>query len=63
MTFSEDDRPKRRPAALPGENLADLSIDELHARIALYRDEIDRLTREIAAKEKSRDAAASFFRR
>jgi len=58
----DDDRPKPPATARPGENLADLSIEELAARIELYRGEIDRLTREIEAKEKSRKAADSFFR-
>jgi len=63
MTFLDDDRPKKPPAAQPGENLADLSVDELKKRIGIYRDEIERLEREIAAKEKHLKAAESFFRR
>jgi uncharacterized small protein (DUF1192 family) len=63
MTFLDDDRPKKPPAAQPGENLADLSVDELRARIAIYQGEIERLEREIAAKEKHMKAAESFFRR
>lgn len=63
MTFLDDDRPKKTPAAQPGENLADLSVDELKARIAIYQGEIERLEREIAAKEKHMKAAESFFRR
>ena len=63
MTFLDDDRPKKRPTAQPGEILADLSIDELKARIEIYRGEIERLEREIAAKETHMKAAESFFRR
>ena len=63
MTFLDDDRPKKRAAPQPGEILADLSIEELKARIALYRAEIERLEAEIAAKEKHMKAAESFFRR
>ena len=59
----EDDRPRKPPAAQVGENLADLSLDELAARIELYRGEIERLTHEIEAKQKSRNAADTFFRR
>jgi uncharacterized small protein (DUF1192 family) len=59
----EDDRPKKPPAAQVGENLYDLSLEELTARIELYRGEIERLTREIEAKQKSRAAADTFFRR
>jgi uncharacterized small protein (DUF1192 family) len=63
MSFIEDDRPKQPPAARPGESLADLSVDELKARIEIYRAEIERLARDIEAKEKHRQAADSFFRR
>jgi uncharacterized small protein (DUF1192 family) len=63
MTFLDDDRPKPKTAAHPGENLADLSVEELKARIALYREEIARLESEIAAKEMHMKAAEAFFRR
>ncbi len=63
MAFLDDDRPKKPSVAQPGENLADLSVDELKARIALYRGEIERLERDIEAKEKHKQAADSFFRR
>ena len=63
MTFSDDDRPRKPLSAVPGENLTDLSIEELTARVALYQREIDRLNGEIEAKQKSRAAADSFFRR
>ena len=63
MSFLDDDRPKKKPGPQPGEILADLSVDELKERIALYGDEIKRLEAEIAAKEKHMKAAESFFRR
>jgi uncharacterized small protein (DUF1192 family) len=63
MSFLDDDRPRKKPAPQPGEPLADLSIDELKGRVETYRDEIARLEREIAAKEKHRNAADSFFKR
>ena len=63
MAFLDDDRPKPPPSARPGELLAELSVDELKARIAIYRDEIARLETEIAAKEKHMKAAEAFFRR
>jgi uncharacterized small protein (DUF1192 family) len=63
MTFLDDDRPKKRAAVQPGEQLADLSVDELKERIEIYRAEIERLEREIAAKEKHMKAAESIFRR
>ena len=63
MAFLDDDRPKKPPAAQPGEVLADLSVDELKKRIEIYRGEIERLEAEIAAKEKHMKAAEAFFRR
>jgi uncharacterized small protein (DUF1192 family) len=62
MSFLDDERPKKTPTAQPGENLADLSVAELQARIEIYRDEIQRLERDIEAKEKHRKAANSIFR-
>jgi uncharacterized small protein (DUF1192 family) len=59
----EDDQKPRRPVAQPGENLADLSVAELRERIQLYRDEIERIERDIAAKEQHRTAADALFRR
>jgi uncharacterized small protein (DUF1192 family) len=63
MSFLDDNEPRPRPTARPGEALADLSVDELKARIGLYQEEIARLTREIEAKEKHLKAADAFFRR
>jgi uncharacterized small protein (DUF1192 family) len=63
MAFLDDDRPRKQPKPQPGEVLADLSVDELKARIALYQAEIERLSGEIEAKEKHRKAADAFFRR
>lgn len=62
MSFLEDDQPRPKPKAQPGENLAELSLDELRARIALYQDEIVRLQGEIERKQASLEAAQSFFR-
>ncbi len=63
MTFLDDDRPRKKPTPQLGEILAELSIEELKERIALYHGEIERLERDIEAKEKHRSAADSFFRR
>lgn len=62
MTFLDDDRPKKKPAAQPGETLAELSVDELAARIQVYRDEIARLEQEMQRKQASLRAAQQFFR-
>jgi uncharacterized small protein (DUF1192 family) len=63
MAFLDDDLPKKLPPVQPGENLADLSVEELKKRIGIYRNEIERLEGEIAAKEKHLRAAEAFFRR
>jgi uncharacterized small protein (DUF1192 family) len=63
MSFLDDDRPKKPVTAQPGEILDALSIEELKARIEIYRNEIERLERDIEAKERHRKAADSFFRR
>ena len=63
MTFLDDDKPKPKPAAHPGEVLDDLSVEELKERVQLYRAEIERLEREVEAKEKHMKAADSLFRR
>ncbi len=63
MTILDDDQPTKRPSAHPGENLDDLSVEELRNRVELYRQEIERLEREVVAKEKHLKAADSLFRR
>ncbi len=63
MSFLDDNEPRPRPTAHPGESLADLSVEELKDRVELYRLEIERLEREITAKEEHMKAADSFFRR
>lgn len=62
MSLFDDDRPKKPVAAQPGELLDTLSVEELRARIEIYRAEIDRLELDLASKEKSRKAAEAFFR-
>ncbi len=63
MSFLDDERPRKKPAPQPGEALAELSVEELKERIAIYRGEIERIERDIEAKEKHRAAADGFFRR
>lgn len=62
MSFLDDNEPRPKPSAHPGEPLADLSIEELKERIALYGAEIKRLEREVEAKETHLKAADSFFK-
>ncbi|WP_370868956.1 DUF1192 domain-containing protein [Ectorhizobium quercum] len=59
----EDDRPKGKPAHEIGGDLSALSADELTARIALLRAEIERLEAERARKSAGRTAAESLFKR
>ena len=58
----EDDRPRKAAKPVPGEDLSLLSLEELAERIALYRAEIERLERDMEAKQHSRKTADSFFR-
>lgn len=57
-----DDQPKRKPEMVIGENLDSISIAELEHRIVTLDSEIVRLRTEIAKKQASMAAAASFFR-
>ena len=59
----EDDRPKKPLAHAIGQDLALLSVGELTDRVALLRAEIARLEAAITAKEASRSAADSVFKR
>ena len=55
-------RPKKKAHEL-GEDLTLLSVIELRERIEALKAEIARLEASIQAKEATRDAADSFFRR
>ena len=63
MSTSDDDRPIRRPAPSAGDDLSLLSIEEIEARIALFRAEIERLEAELERKRRSLAAADAVFRR
>ncbi len=54
--------PKKKTVHEIGENLDTFSANELGERIELLQAEIARLEQARAAKEASRDAAASFFK-
>ena len=62
MSIFDEDRPRKPVSAQPGESLATLSVEELRARIEIYRAEIGRIEQDIAAKEASRKAADAVFR-
>ena len=62
MSVFDDDLPKRRSAHEIGSDLSLLSVEELTARIALLKAEIERLEAARVAKDDSRNAAEKFFR-
>lgn len=59
---TEEDRPRKRPQIVIGEDLALLSVEELKRRIETLGQEIQRYRAAIAEKEKSKDAANSVFK-
>ncbi len=60
--FDLEDQAKRKPEMVIGENLDAISIAELEQRITTLDSEISRLRAEIAKKQLSKAAAASYFR-
>jgi len=62
MSLFEDDLPKKPQTHEIGCDLSLLSADELTSRIALLKQEIERLEVERTNKSASRSAAESFFR-
>ena len=63
MPLLDDEAPKKKKAHELGEDLATLSLDELHERIGMLKSEIERIEVAIRAKRASADVAASFFKR
>jgi uncharacterized small protein (DUF1192 family) len=61
--IDEDDRPRPKITHEIGQELALLSVQELEARIALLKGEIERLEADIARKRSTRVAADQFFKR
>jgi uncharacterized small protein (DUF1192 family) len=62
MASEDEDRPRKAVAHEIGQDLSLLSLEELTARVALLRGEIDRLEAAVAKKRASRDAANSIFK-
>lgn len=63
MSFLIDDERPRKPAPHEiGQELSQLSLEELTRRIALLHEEIARLETAKAAKSASRAAAEDFFK-
>jgi uncharacterized small protein (DUF1192 family) len=58
----DDDRPKPKPTAAIGDNLATLSVGELEARIKAFENEIERVRAELSKKRAHEAAAAALFK-
>ena len=63
MAAFDDDLPKKKVTHEIGQDLTLLSVAELNERIALLREEIDRLESDIVKKQSSRASADQFFKR
>ena len=61
--IDDDDRPKKKIVHEMGQDLALISVKELHERITLLREEIVRLEASIAGKQASRSVADQFFKK
>jgi len=61
MDFDEPRTKKSSPVTV-GENLDDLSIQDLHDRLDLLHEEIDRLETEIVNKKSTKSTADSVFK-
>ena len=57
-----DDLPKPKHEHVLGENLEAISLDELHLRVKLLAQEIERIEAEITRKQAPRSAADAFFK-
>ncbi len=62
MATEDDDRPKKKISHEIGQDLALLSVEELDERIALMKNEIERLQAALVKKRASRDVANQFFK-
>ena len=61
--IDDDDRPKKKILHEIGQNLTLLSVGELNERIAILREEIERLEADIRTKQASKSAADLFFKK
>ena len=58
----DDVRPKPKPAAVLGEDLSKLSVDDLATRLSALQSEVARVETEIAARRAHEVAAAALFK-
>jgi len=64
MSMIDDDgRPRKKPQHEIGQDLSLLSVEDLRERMALLASEIARLESAMNAKQASRQAADTFFRK
>jgi len=62
MAADEEDRPRKKITHEIGQDLSLLSVAELNERMALLREEIERLQANANSKQASRSAADKFFK-
>ena len=60
--FDEEERTPKPADIVIGQDLSELSVEELEKRILLLEAEIERLKADIASKQSSLSAAESFFK-
>lgn len=58
----DDDRPRPKPKHDIGQDLSQLSVEEIDERIALLKEEVERLAVDRTRKLASRNAADAFFK-
>ena len=51
-----------KPGPAAGEDLSDLSVEELNERIAIFESEIERIKAELAGKHSTKSEADSLFK-
>jgi uncharacterized small protein (DUF1192 family) len=62
MAIQDDERPKKQVSHEIGQDLSQLSVEELAGRIELLNGEIARLQSSMNLKRATRDAADRFFK-
>ncbi len=60
--FGDDDKPRKHAVHEIGQDLSQLSIDEIGRRIEVLSAEIERLSETRTAKQASKNAADAFFK-
>lgn len=63
MAMTDEDRPLKPPQHIIGQDLSELSIQEIERRVTLLTEEIERLTAARASKLASKATADLFFKR